>query len=133
MKTVYAIARGQYSDYEIGAICLTREVAETILARVNVGIIEHRQWWIDEYPLLESGDDSVTAGDVYAVTIRQETGEVVRRDHLKARTFDFGPDYLIQEPDGKNIYATSRRGYDVAIKAARDLAARFKAEDAGIT
>jgi len=136
MKTIYVVTSGEYSDCSVHVICLTRELAETVAAKINAHTNHYdAEVTVEEKPLAESADDVHTV--VYYIVEIDADGR-----ELDRRTFDSWSCYEspIETRVGTPLYGpgailargVSERGYDVALKAARDALATHKAKLADV-
>jgi hypothetical protein len=131
MKTAYLISTGSYSDYHVEYVCATKDVAEEILERLNryEGRDEFR---MEERRLLESSDE-LEAGIIYSVLVDKDGREVRRFSYAwHGESEPQESTYRVKNWHEYEVSATSPRGYDVALKAARDVLAEGKAEAEGL-
>lgn len=132
MKRVYAISSGEYSDYNVHVICPSKKIASAVLARMR-STQGYNPLWVEEIPLAESADDIIIR-TVYQVEINKG-GEETLRNSCKVIIWDDKDNERLEQAkvwDGK-AWAVSYRGYDVALKAARDKLGIKQAEDEGVS
>jgi hypothetical protein len=143
MTTVYAVSSGSYSDYGINHVFRTRELAEAFLARATA-VRGWQEYEIEEWELLDELPRAEARYRAYATLMPDGTlgdisihGDLMSEDRaettkesesqLDAGTGPWAP------RDGTRLGVAGRRTHDEAQKALYDLAARVKAERAGIT
>ena len=122
-KEVYIVTEGCYSDYRIEAVFSDRAKADEFVEFRN--LYEHGSYYqVETWPV-----DSAKCGDiVYCVWVNR-SGECVEQQ-TEVREHSEPEDYVHSR--GGTIYAESTRGYDVALKIARDKLAEIKAREAGV-
>ena len=128
MAEVYLVVSGEYSEPH--AAYTKKEKAQEIVDRLN-GTGEYGEYAVEAIPL----DVDRGVRTVYCVWIDRATGEEIK-DRREARVHnqpweceageerDWGREEILG--------ACSTRGFDVALKAARDRRARLQAEEAGV-
>jgi len=133
-EKVYLLTAGEYSDYQVLAVCRTRELAEFLAKRV--GKHKREEVRVEEYPLVKSVDEFIPL-TIYFVRIDTEGNEVHRRTYHEMFFGEAAPDDIESlgwptSADATGAFGCSSRGYDAALKAARDKLAEFKAQKAGL-
>ena len=133
MKKIWAITSGEYSSYGIFCVCASREIAETVAARLNGS--GRQEYDVEEFDLLES-DGEVSMAPVYRVHVDDQGRETNRWSYVR---YALGRD-LVLDPEGgevmNSVYGkavgVSHRGYEEALKSARDVLTQAKARAAGL-
>lgn len=123
MTTVYVVTQGEYSDYRIVGVYSTKEAAEALCKKLNT------RKYHDEAQVEEYGVDNIAYGSKYIVRVT-DTGEEVER-----YTVEDVNDTLSERAEKAwkgGILGMSTRGYDAALKVARDRLAQLKAEEGDI-
>lgn len=147
MSRVYGVAAGAYSDYRVEFICLTREIADALAAKLNAAQTPKRKYQregdvytVEEMSMVTDVDE-VEYRPSWCVWVDGE-GQLLSRRYSK-NAYDSkwvtGGDMdrtaevlgISDHPDVR-MFAQSYRGHDVALKAARDKLAQLKAEEAGL-
>jgi hypothetical protein len=125
---VYLVASGEYSDYSIEAVSLDRKVAKAIVDRINAAEHYGSDARIETRELYDKAS-SLELITYYRVEVSPD-GTEQRRWITTHHPWDG----YIQETWGNATYsaAASPRGFDVALKAARDRAYKLQAKKAGI-
>lgn len=118
MNNVYIVTSGQYSDYGIEAVFVDRDLAEQFAAKCD-GTVQ-------DWDILRQVPKRIV---ISCVTIDADGSELhgwsyERWDH-EGETED-------AKVSGGLVIVRSYRGHDVALKAARDKLAQWKAEQAGL-
>lgn len=130
-KTIWAVSSGSYSDYGVHAICSSKRIAEEVAERLGAEV--------EEFPYVTNASQTWSKLTYYVYI--NAKGEVVRR--FDARSGGLGeqppasPEYAwtygpYGQSDGSVAYGCSDRGFEVALKAARDKLAQSNAEKAGV-
>jgi hypothetical protein len=130
-RTVWAVAVGEYSDYGVSYVCATKEIAEELCRRMNASR-EYDKAKVEEFIFVETLGDP-RSSTMFRVEV-DSGGTELRRWSYSADDPAGGPepeDEVITWPPGR-VQVGSVRGYDVALKAARDKLASLKAREAGI-
>lgn len=131
-RTVWAVSSGSYSDYGVSYICATEELAKTLCLRIN-GTRRggYDEAFVEEFTFVEELGDARTS-TVYRVQV-DSTGVETRRWTYQDVDAAGGPEPEDEVYDiAHGVMANSVRGYDVALKAARDKLASLKAREAGV-
>jgi len=142
MATVYAISSGSYSDYGINYVFRTRDLAEAFLAREE-GISGWHEYVIEEWELLDELPVRTARYNSYADL---EADGTLTNISIEGHTLDETSATADKERESVTAsgpWAPTRRGVirlgvagrrsrEEAEKALQDLAARVKAERAGI-
>lgn len=128
MKTVYALSSGEYSSYHVAVICLDKALAERLREKANLGRTYDR-YDVEEFKLVESEGDLVVIKEhivevdstgrkaSYRTEIKHFWGDVTREDVGSCR---------LGQQDGSGAIGWSAKGYQEALKAARDKLAEYK-------
>lgn len=134
MASVWLISSGEYSDYGVSAVCATQEIAEAVCARLNATARRPNYYDVEEREFITAADQ-VWTGRTYCVRV-DATGAEVQRWDYETTAWDgaMPPDEATPSTFPRNtaVEGRSGRNYDVALKAARDLLARQRAEAAGL-
>lgn len=132
-KKVIVVSAGTYSDYHVVCACPSQKIAEGVAAKIRE--IDHRRddVRVETLPLIASADDAYTY-TMYCVETALD-GTERRRWIYNQHTWD--PDYLPSAvygnaQNGFTARGVSQRGYDVALKIARDKAAEHTTRSAGL-
>jgi hypothetical protein len=124
MTKVYVVTQGEYSDYSIEAVTLDRKVAKAIVERISGAKTR-----VETYDLYDK-DSSLAPITYYRVYVDKD-GNETRRWITTHHPWDD----MVQETWGNRqvgFGAASARGFDVALKAARDKAYKEQAKRAGV-
>lgn len=126
MKSVFLVVKGDYSEYSVMCVCPTREVAEAVAEKFNAGKEEWQsEAGVEEVNFLENPNEALRR-TWYCVQIDEEGNE---RGRSMYNDWNFNPKFSER---AMPHYAESTRGYDVALKAARDKLAEAKAKREGL-
>lgn len=127
-KKVYVVMSGQYSDRGIDAIYDDRALAEKHVETHN----QHNgnTAYVHEWPV----NQRLLQNRVLYQVILDEWGDVVSQ----WSAIEWSPDSPAQDctpwvdEEDKRVWGKSYRGFNIAIKSARDKLAQWKAEQAGV-
>jgi hypothetical protein len=128
-ETIYLLTTGSYSDYRV--LCATRDqaLATAIAAKLDAHPMEYQSGGVAvEAHYLIRVIDEIRPQPIYEVTVDWEGHETLRRSYF---AYPWQPGN-VSRTIGWGATGVSDRGYDEALKAARDLAATGKARRAGI-
>ena len=129
---VYVVSSGEYSDYGVHFVCLDKKLAQACADALNKEPGRYSKFEVEERQVIRSLDD-LTPIRWYRVEIDLD-GTERRRYHSDQRPWDqWWKDGEGGWAPAGFAYGVSNRGYDQALKAARDNAARHKARKAGVT
>lgn len=157
---IYIVTKGSYSDYHIICACPLKKTAKEAAGRYNrlTGMRGYADGYADKHRVEELAWVTDPASDIVLETLYEvevnDDGEVVRQyeisyaspgspmddeyyddsSHPVTRVNEYydPSSQSFQRVNGTRIQGRSRRGYDVALKVARDKLAELKAQDAGI-
>lgn len=135
MASSWGVVHGEYSDYRVDAICSTAEVASALADRLNAhGKDAHPYPYRAEEFEFVSDVTTTWYGRLYHVTVNDEGTESTRWSEACHEFNGVAPEDSADAWRARSVGAgaCSTRGFDVALKAARDALARLKAETAGI-
>lgn len=128
-RKAYIVTDGAYSDYHICQVFDSEKAAQDYkemrrrLDECFIGDIE--VWTLNAEPVI--------APIVYRVYIDREGQEVERNTHLDWNGWNNGDEVFVSSHvSDYAVGAESTRGYDVALKIARDKLAEMKAKEAGV-
>lgn len=141
MRTVYTISEGSYSDYGVKFIFGDETLRDRLLTKLN--LINDNEYFGEEFQLIETEDD-VVVQHTYYVFVDREGNETSRFG--SSSVYSMSQQDLFDDAEGhtsdrdlawakiNNWYVggTSHRGYDQALKAARDRAGIRRAEEEGV-
>lgn len=125
-KEVYIVTEGCYSDYRIEAVFSDRAKADEFVEFRN-RYERGSDYQVEIWPV-----DSANRGDIlYCVWVNRDGECVGQQTKVCERS---RPEDYISNLNSRSgtIYAESTRGYDVALKIARDKLAEIKAKEAGV-
>lgn len=129
MRTVWGVTRGEYSDYAVEFLFDSREEAERAAEQMRHSRSETIN--VEEFHLLSSASEVVVQTTFYVV-VDADGREVHRWSYTNC---GLGPlseqETATRQHDGR-YFGSSTRGYDVALKAARDRRAAQMAGEAGV-
>ena len=137
MKT-YVITSGEYSDYEIKAVCLDKEKAEQICATINERLIRAKRYGdtasIEEYDTDEYEVDSDWAiGYLYVLHAKCNN---ISKQYMYEPILTFTRKDITFEQNGDEVYIEATFPLDMDAKKAekimRDELAKWKAEQEGL-
>ena len=125
---VYVVTEGEYSDYHIVAVFSDRESAQALVDVKDPNDYDKRQieeYWLNGGPVAQLTE--------YRVWVDKNGVETGRNETTKP---DTKPDEVTEQSWNMGRYqggagAMSTRGYDVALKIARDKLAEQKARETG--
>lgn len=121
-QEVYIVTSGEYSDYRIEAVFTDKALAERHAERLS-GSVETCAL-LTRKPVKRR---------VYSVAVNEAGEEVNRYEQLEwSYEARFGANVRTLRSRIVSVIARSPRGYDVALKVARDALAKAKAERAGL-
>lgn len=133
-KAIWAVSSGSYSDYGVICVCPSKAIAEAVAKKINDSgdSYSYETARPEAFPLVSSLDEMFTYS-IYCVET-DGTGAETRRWTAKARSWDrYTLESAAWNPGGgARSRGVSRRGYDEALKAARDELAKHKAKKAGV-
>jgi hypothetical protein len=130
---IYVVSRGSYSDYRVLCAAPDKATAEELCAALNSHTHNcYEQATVEELPLVRNVKE-LGPVTVYIAFIDARSGEIVDANPRTqyAYPWDSGMDtrYLAGTYKGHDmVRGASTRGYDEAIKAARDHLAEYKAQ-----
>lgn|SRR3990167_2357557 len=130
MASMWGVSSGSYSDYRVDCMCPSKELAEAVAEKMGP------DYSAEEFPFITSLDD-VFSRVHYKVVVDGEGREVVKErwSYVEA---GFTPlaEYVNQAMPHYyhkgQVTGLSVRGWDQALKAARDKLGQLKAEREGI-
>lgn len=130
-KSVWAVSSGSYSDYGVSYICATEELANALCDRINA-LRKYDESFVEEFAFVERlGDARIST--IFRVQVDRNGTETRRWSYVDTDAAGGPePDDEVNELGAGNVMASSVRGYDVALKAARDKLASLKAREAGV-
>lgn len=141
MKTVWVIDSGEYSDYHVDYLCSTKEIADLLAKRLN-DKNRYMEARVSEWDIIESLDE-IQERQYWRAAVDKD-GNVLPIDKDGNTMPKLDPEMMmvgdVPEPrvfthtttrgkiviDGADAF--SDRGYEVALKAARDKLYQAKAE-----
>jgi hypothetical protein len=136
LREVYLVSSGAYSDYSVYAAALTPELAQKIADRANGKHFEPGEegygYRVEPFPLVDDIED-VIVRTMYHIAIDGNGAETQRTEWIDAE-FTVAPSGA-HGWGGKfrqGAFCTSPRGFEVALKGARDALAMAKAEQTDI-
>ena len=121
MKTIYGVTHGEYSSYCVSFLCATKAIAEAYVAR-------NREYEIEEFVLVDNLTEQLEMA-LYNVQVDREGTEVRRWSTV---LYVWQVDAEDHAGGSNGAWGWSVRGYDAALKAARDYLGIHKAKEAGI-
>lgn len=128
---VYIVTSGYYSDYKIVAVFSEKTAADSFCEFRNKNMqktFEITEYNVEEYPL-----DAAIEKFIYYVYVNESGVESIESESRgRYQQFFNYDDDIIDVLESGLIRAGSTRGYDVALKIARDKLAEIKAKESGI-
>ncbi len=134
----YVITSGEYSDYQIKAVCLDKDKAEQICATINDGLIRAKLYGdtasIEEYDTDEYELDSDCAiGNLYV--LHAKINKISKR-YMYEPILAFMRKYITFEEIGDEVHVEAtfpiEMNREKAEKIMRDELAKWKAEREGL-
>lgn len=124
---VYIVTKGSYSDYRILAAFADKKAAKAFAAKATE---EYSEAQVETYDLRSGMPEKAIC---YTVEV-DDDGKVLRQWSHEQRDFEREKEtaHFYKHHRGGRSWATSDRGYDEALKAARDNMAAHKAKKAGL-
>ena len=134
LREVYAVSSGSYSDYSVYCICPTQEMAQAVADKANGRHFEPDEYGyqVETFTLVEDLEDIVIR-QLYHVAVDENGTETARSSWRDVSNFDppaVGAHGWSLGPRG--AFCTSPRGFEVALKGARDALAMAKAEQTDV-
>lgn len=133
-QTIYLVTSGEYSDYSVFAAFATRELADAFCEREKP-YRRYDEYRVEEYAMLDTLPDAWTTHHADAILRDDGTVDSVRFWDGDRSVHPEDP-YEFRKHDaargGEYLRVNYYRSEDAARKALYDLAARIKAERAGV-
>ena len=127
---VYAVSSGRYSDYSVHFVCLNEKLAKECVEALN-GKERYAEFQVEEMQVIQNLDE-LTPVRWYRVEVDLD-GLEQRRYHNDQRPWEqWWKDGEGGWAPAGFAYGVSNRGYEQALKASRDNAAKRKARRAGV-
>ena len=131
LKEIFAVSSGSYSDYSVYCICPTQEIAQAVADKLNGKKLDPEKdegYRVEPFILIDDIEDIVVR-QMYHIAI-DGNGNETQRSSWRNADFNAYPSGA-HGWGGKfrqGAFCTSPRGFEVALKGARDALAMAKAQ-----